>query len=117
MNKGKSRKLALIKLVHTLVWCVLVAAILYVCYAGAFNQISGLVWYCVGLVILEGLALLLNRGKCPLTSLASQYTSDHSAGFDIYLPRRLAKYNKLLFSSLFLAGLSLVIWRVASPAF
>ena len=105
-------KLIAIKVIHTLVWLVLVAAILYVCYAGAFDRVSPLVWYCVGAILIEGVVLFINKGKCPLTSLACKYTDTHPIGFDIFLPKWLARYNKVVFSAMFLIGLSLVLWRI-----
>ena len=104
-------KLIAVKLIHTLIWFVFAAAILYVCYAGVFNRVSRPVWYCIGLVLIEGVVLLINKGKCPLTSLACKYTDIQPIGFDIFLPAWLAKYNKILFSSLFIVGLLLVLWR------
>ena len=105
-------KFIIIKLIHTIVWLIFVIAIVYVCYAGAFNKINRTVWFCTGAVLLEGIVLLINKGKCPLTSLAGKYTNNRSANFDIFLPEWLAKHNKILFSSLFLVGLSLVLWRI-----
>ena len=106
------RKLHFVKLTHTIIWYVFVAAILYVCYAGAFNKVNKLVWWCIGAVIFEGIVLLANKWRCPLTSVAYKYTENRSAGFDIYLPAWLAKHNKAIFTSLFFIGLALVIWRV-----
>ena len=108
-------KLTAIKLVHTLVWLVFVTAILYVCYAGAFNKVNRLVWFCIGIVITEGFVLLINKWRCPLTSLACKYTNVHPVGFDIFLPKWLAKHNKILFSTIFLIGLLLVLWRTMWP--
>ena len=110
-----AEKLIAVKLIHTLIWFIFVAAVLYVFYAGAFNRINKLVWYCIGLILIEGVVLLINKGKCPLTSLACKYTDAHPTGFDIFLPEWLAKYNKILFSALFLVGLSFVLWRTVWP--
>ena len=106
-----AKKLVIVKFVHTLIWLVFVAAILYVCYAGAFDRVDSLVWWCVGAVVFEGILLLINKWKCPLTSLAYKYTDERTTGFDIYIPKWLARHNKSLFSALFLVGLSLAIWR------
>ena len=106
-----TEKLNIVKFIHTLVWLIFVAAILYICYAGAFNKVSRLVWYCIGAVLVEGIVLLVNKGKYPLTSLTGKYTNTHPVGFDIFLPKWLAQYNKALFSTIFLVGLSLVLWR------
>jgi len=84
---------------------------MYVCYAGVFDKVNRLVWFCIGAVVFEGIVLLINKGKCPLTSLARKYTNNHSANFDIFLPEWLAKNNKIMFTSIFLVGICLVLWR------
>ena len=104
-------KLIAVKLIHTLIWFVFVTAILYVCYAGAFDRVNRLVWFCIGAVIIESIVLLINKGRCPLTSLAGKYTDARPIGFDIFLPEWLARYNKILFSTVFIVGLILVLWR------
>ena len=107
------RALTLIKLIHTAIWFILVVAILFVLYAGLFDQVNVLVWICIGLVLIETIVLLIFKWNCPLTILGRSYTNNPSLGFDIFLPVWLAKYNKMIFSVLFLIGLALVIWRVA----
>jgi hypothetical protein len=62
------------------------------------------------LVLAECLVLALNGMRCPLTDLAAKYTDDRSDNFDIYLPRLLARYNKLTFGTLFLCGALMAIW-------
>jgi hypothetical protein len=104
-------KLIAIKLIHTVIWCVFVAAILYVCYAGIFDQVNPLVWWCVGLVLIEGVVVAANQWKCPLTNYARKYAETHTIGFDIYLPEWFKKHNIPFFTVLFLIGLGLVIWR------
>ena len=106
------KKLLLIKLLHTAIWCVFVAAISYILYAGIFDKINLLVWICVGLVIVEGIILLIFKWKCPFTILGYKYTDNRDDGFDIFLPAWLAKHNKVIFSGLFVVGLVLVVWRV-----
>jgi hypothetical protein len=107
-----NKKLIIIKLIHTIIWLIFVSAIMYVFYAGAFNIINKLVWYCIGAVLFECVVLMMNKWKCPLTSIAGKYTDDNSANFDIFLPEWLAKHNKMLFSTIFIAGLSLILWRI-----
>ena len=105
-------KLMLIKIAHTVIWCVFVIAILYILYAGIFDRVSGLVWFCIGLVFIEGIILLIFKGKCPFTLLGYKYANNPEIGFDIFLPAWLAKNNKLIFTSLFFIGLVLVLWRI-----
>jgi hypothetical protein len=103
--------LRLIKAIHTIIWAVMAAACLYVLYAGIMQLKSPLVWVCIGLILVEGIVLLINRGTCPLTPLARKHTTDTKENFDIYLPEWLAKHNKTIFTSIFVAGLLLVIFR------
>jgi hypothetical protein len=58
-----------------------------------------------GLVMVEVAVLAANKLRCPLTAIAARYTEDRQDNFDIYLPLFLARYNKQIFGSLFLAGL------------
>lgn len=64
------------------------------------------------MVLVEVLVLLLNRMRCPLTAVAARYTDDREPNFDIYLPRWVARNNKLIFGALYAAGLALtaVLW-------
>jgi hypothetical protein len=66
-----------------------------------------------GLIVMEGLILLANRGRCPLTNLAGRYVEDRRPNFDIYLPEWLARYNKVIFTTLFLLGAAFTLWRWA----
>ena len=100
--------LRVVKTVHTVVWAVM---------AGAILAIPVLAWYgfwfsaaaLIALVVVECLVLAFNRMRCPLTDVAARYTDDRRDNFDIYLPLWLAKYNKLIFGTLFVLGLVLVV--------
>ena len=106
------QKLLLVKLVHTIIWALFVCAIGYVMYAGIFDRVDAAVWIAIGLVVLEGVVLLTNDGKCPLTNVGARYTTERNDAFDIFLPNWLAKYNKLIFTSIFAIGVVLVLLRV-----
>jgi hypothetical protein len=107
-------KLNVIKFIHTAIWVVFVAAILYVLYAGIFDKVTWLVWICIAAVFVEAIVLFTNKWKCPFTILGYKYASNRTIGFDIFLPTWLAKHNKVIFSSLFSIGFALVLWRVLS---
>ncbi len=105
-------KLQAIKLVHTLIWVFFVTVIFYVVYCGIADQVNPLTWVAVGAVILEGLVLLVFKMFCPLTLMARKYSDSQKDNFDIYLPNWLAKYNKQIFTTIFVIGLILVVLRV-----
>jgi len=105
-------RLIIIKIIHTFIWVFMVAVILYVVYCGIFNVVSFYTWIAVGIISLEGLVLLMFKMSCPLTVLARKHSDSNRHNFDIYLPEWLAQYNKLIFTTIFLTGLFLVIFRV-----
>lgn len=111
-----AQKLLLLKLLHTAIWAFFVAVIAYVVYSGIADRVTTLTWIGIALVIGEGLVLLLFKMFCPLTVLARKYSDSGKDNFDIFLPNWLAKYNKLIFTSLFAAGLILVLIRVFSQS-
>lgn len=106
------KKLFLIKLLHTIIWFFYVCIILYILYAAIFDKINSYLWIAITLVFLEGLILMVFKGKCPLTVVGYKYSSNHEVGFDIFIPRWLAKYNKLIFTTIFIIGLLIVLYRV-----
>jgi hypothetical protein len=61
--------------------------------------------------MVECAVLALNRGHCPLTDLAARYTEERTDNFDIYLPLWLARRNKAIFGTLFVAGALFVLGR------
>jgi polyferredoxin len=65
----------------------------------------------IGVVLVEVLVLVLNGWRCPLTSLAAGYTGDRRDNFDIYLPLWLARHNKLIFGTVYVAGIAATLAR------
>jgi hypothetical protein len=76
-----------------------------------YRHITTYSWLAALIILGEGIILLLFNGLCPLTVLARKYSGSPQANFDIFLPEWLAKYNKLLFGSIFVIGLTLMVIR------
>ena len=109
-QQGTVRPLMAIKLLHTGVWAVFVACILAIPIAAWMRRFDGAAWLSL-FVWIECAVLAINRGRCPFTDMAARYSHDQAPNFDIYLPVWLARYNKLVFGTLFVAGELLVLWR------
>ena len=107
----KENKLLTIKLIHTLIWVIFVSVIFYIVYSGITDTVNTYTWAGIGLIIGEGLVLLLFKMSCPLTVVARKYSDSQKDNFDIFLPNWLAKHNKLIFTSIFIVGLGLVVYR------
>lgn len=106
--------LVFIKALHSLVWAFVAGCVVCIPLFAfqrrfhAAKMVSIVVW-------IECAIILLNRGRCPLTEIAAQYTSDRAANFDIYLPLWLAQYNKLIFGTMFAIGEVYRILRSRNP--
>jgi|ERR1041385_36620 hypothetical protein len=115
MNKAKNSEhfnLTRIKIIHTAVWIFFNVVIWYLLYAVITNQINALVWIGVGLIIAEGIVLLIFKNMCPLTIVARKYSSSFRDNFDIYLPNWLARNNKLIYTIIFIIILCILFYRV-----
>lgn len=104
--------LQVIKLLHTLIWAFFNVVIFYLLYAAVVNKIDKWVWICIGLVLTEGLVLLLFKAVCPVTLLARKYSASTQPNFDIFLPIWLARHNKLIYTSIFILALIILGWQL-----
>jgi hypothetical protein len=105
-------RLQAVKAIHTIAWAFFVGCIFAIpVYAarGEFKWAGAL----IAIVSLEVLVIFANNWRCPLSAVAARFTDDRRDNSDIYLPLWLARYNKLIFGWLFVAGLffTLARWR------
>jgi hypothetical protein len=107
------KKLIAIKILHTMIWIFYNLVIFYLLYAVLANKINKWVWIAIGLVLMEGIVLLIFKMKCPLTVVARKYSDSTDDNFDIYLPNWLAKYNKLIYTSIFILALIILVYQLA----
>ncbi|HYD93961.1 MAG TPA: hypothetical protein VEC01_01450 [Noviherbaspirillum sp.] len=98
--------LRIVRSVHTAVWAVFAGCILAIPYAVRAGDLRT-AFVLAAIVLAEVVVLLANGMRCPLTAVAARYTSDRADNFDICLPRWLARYNKAIFGTLFVADLIL----------
>ena len=105
-------KLILVKTFHTLVWLFFNVVLLYMAYAVFVNKIDKFVWIGIGLIVLEGIVLLISNKVCPLTIVARKYSDTTKDNFDIYLPNWLAKWNKLIYTTLFILIVFGIFYRI-----
>jgi hypothetical protein len=110
-----AQKLMRIKLLHTVIWAIMAASIVALPWAAWFAQLR----WALGLTMLvlgECVVLAVNGGRCPLTDVAARYTEERAPNFDIYLPLWLARHNKRIFGSLFVAGELVLLWQCVRRA-
>jgi len=107
-------KLNIIKAVHTAIWLFFNIVIFYLYYAAITNKIDKWVWIGIACIFLEGLILLIFKNLCPVTLIARKYSDSAKDNFDIFLPNWLAKYNKLIYTTLFIIVLIMLGYRLFS---
>lgn len=105
-------KLIVIKVIHTFIWIFFNFVIFYMLYAAIANKLDTWLWMGYGFVFLEGLTLLIFNSHCPLNLLARKYTNPTKDNFDIYLPSWLAKYTKLIYTTIFGFISSITIYQI-----
>ena len=105
-------KLLIIKTTHTLIWLFFNVVIFYMLYAVIANKIDHWLWIGYGLFILEGITLIAYKLYCPLTIMARKYSNSSKDNFDIYLPNWLAKYTKLIYTSILIVIVILTIYQL-----
>ena len=103
-----------IKILHTAIWVFYNVVIFYLLYAVITNKIDRWTWICIGLIVLEGIILLVFKSICPVTLIARKYSNSREPNFDIYLPNWLARYNKEIYTTLFFIAVAILIFRLSS---
>ena len=103
--------LALVRLVHTAIYLVMVAAILVLLAAGIGGYAGIWLWISLGLLVGESVVFLGNGMKCPLTAVAVRYGAEKGYAFDTFLPERWTRYTFRFFGSLMMLGLLLLVLR------
>lgn len=106
------QKLILIKIAHTGIWVFFNGVIFYMLYAVLVDKIDFWLWLGYGIIILEGLVLLVFNMYCPLTVWARKYSDSDKDNFDIYLPNWLAKHNKTIYTSIMVLIVLLTVFRL-----
>jgi hypothetical protein len=99
-----------IKVLHTAIWAFFAGCVVGLpgaAWLGRFRLVAVL----TALILMECFVLAVNHWRCPLTDLAERYTTERSPDFDIYLPRWLARHNKIVFGALFILGELFVLER------
>ena len=107
-------KLILIKILHTVIWLFFNVVIFYLLYAVIINKIDKWIWICIGLIVLEGIILVIFKKVCPVTIMARKYSDSDKDNFDIYLPEWLARHNKVIYTIIVLIAVVILIYRLAN---
>ena len=79
-------KIFFIKLVHSLIFFLMVGCLAYILYSGITKTFNGVLLFALIAFLIEGITLIINRWRCPLTTLAEKYGAEKGTVTDIFLP-------------------------------
>ncbi len=105
------RRLFLIKSVHSVIFWWQVGCLAYLLYAGLTRTFSVIVLIAVVSIVLDGVLLLLNNGRCPFTTLAESQGAERGSVTDIFLPDCVARNIFRVSFPFFIAELVLLAVR------
>jgi hypothetical protein len=101
-----------IKLVHTVVFWLLSACVVYALYSGVAGRITPWTWLAVGFLLAESVVLAVSGWKCPLTILAERQGALQASVADIFLPKKLADRIFPVCGTMFVVALVLILGRL-----
>ena len=111
---NNERKIFWVKFVHSFAFFLFTACVGYVLYSAVFNRIGWVTYSSIVLVIVEGIALGLNRWRCPLTTLAENLGAEDGSVTGIFLPQWLAKRVFVIWGAVFVAACVVIAVRVSA---
>ena len=100
-----------IKVVHTVAFVLLSALLAMFLYEVVVDKPTYLTWLAVALFLAEGVLLVANHGRCPLTLYAEALGSAHGQITDTFLPKWFADRVFPIYGVSFALALAVVAVR------
>jgi hypothetical protein len=101
-----------IKVLHTGIFWVLSACVVYALFSGVTGLITPWTWVASGLLLVEGIVLALSGWTCPLTLLAERQGAARGSVADIFLPKCFADRIFPVCGTMYAVAVVLILWRV-----
>lgn len=101
-----------VKLIHTVIFWILSACVLYALFSGIVDRITTWTWIAVGLVMIESVVLAASGWTCPLTILTERLGAVRGSVADIFLPKWFADRIFPVCGTTYGVALLLFLWRV-----
>lgn len=101
-----------IKLLHTLIFWLLSACVVYALYSGIAGSVTLWTWVAVGLLLIESVVLVAFGWICPLTLLAERQGAIRGSVADIFLPKWLADRIFPICGTAYGIAVVLILWRL-----
>jgi hypothetical protein len=107
-------KIFWIKSAHSIIFWWQVACLVYILYAVITATFNIILLIAIGSILLNGILLLLNHGRCPFTTLAEHQGAKRGSITDLFLPDWIARNIFRVSLPLFILELGLLAIRYFS---
>jgi len=107
----QSRRVALIRGLHTVIYGVMATSTVILLYVGATGRHAAWLWGAAPLLAIEVAVLLGNGLKCPLTAIVDRYAGGPGRVPDTFLPEGLTRRTLLIFGPMLALALLLLAAR------
>ncbi len=89
------------KSVHLFLFFLMCAGLAYAFYAAVVARYDWWLVAAMGVVLFDGTSIALNKGRCPMTTLAEHYGAADGAVTHLVMPRWAARYVFKFFGVVF----------------
>ena len=96
-----NKKVFVIKFIHSILFWFMVFSLFYILYCAVTGKYDWTLIIAIGIILLDGLSIVLNHGRCHLTTLAERYGAENGSVSDIFWPRRCTRYVFKFFTVVF----------------
>lgn len=99
--ENSQHKLLVVKLVHATLFILMSGCVVYTLYSGIARNYHWTLFLAIGVIVVDGMVLMLNKWQCPLTSLAKKLGDDTGRVTDIFFPAWFVPHVLRSYSALF----------------
>lgn len=103
--QAENKTVFTIKAVHLSLFILMIVCLGYALYAAAAGIYDWTLLTAMAIVLFDGISIALNRGRCPLTTLAEHYGASDGAVTHLIMPRWAARYVFKFFIVVFIIEL------------
>jgi hypothetical protein len=97
-----NKKVFVIKFIHSLLFFLMVFCLFYSLYCAITRKYDWTLPAAMAIVLINGLAITINHGRCPLTTLAEKYGAVNGAVTHLFMPMFCARYVFKFFIVMFI---------------
>lgn len=97
----ENKKVIFVKSVHLSLFILMCLSLFYVLYCAIVRIFDWTLFTAMAVILIDGLSIVLNRGRCPLTVLAEKYGARDGSVTNIILPAWASRYVFKFFTVFF----------------